>query len=304
MISFVFIGFFSLSLFSRRSDVYSKHSTTTQSSVLASSDEYTYKVIPIFSELSSFPIISAQAVLATDLESGISLYEKDPDAPLFPASTTKMVTALVTMDYYPKDQILRVGSIKVEGQKMGLVFEEEIRVEDLLYGLLIFSANDAAEVLAQNYSGGRATFIEAMNLKVEELGLKNTHFSNPTGLDGNGHMTSARDLVQIAEFAMKNKDFSEIVRTKEKTVKSLDGRITHRLVNINELLGTVDGVLGVKTGWTENARENLVTYLERDDKKIMVSVLGSQDRFGETKELINWIFENYDWKTIEVPYLR
>ena len=82
---------------------------------------------------------------------------------------------------------------------------------------------------------------------------------------------------------------------------SIDGVVKHNLIATNELLGEVDGVLGVKTGWTENARENLVTYLERDGKRIMIAVLGSQERFGETKELINWIFSNYEWKEVKAP---
>jgi len=100
---------------------------------------------------------------------------------------------------------------------------------------------------------------------------------------------------------MKNPEFANIVGTKEITVKSIDGKIVHKLANVNQLLGKVPGVLGVKTGWTESARENLVTYIERDNHKIMIAVLGSQDRFGETKELINWIFANYSWQEVRLP---
>src|SRR5205085_9676867 len=134
----------------------------------------------------------------------------------------------------------------------------------LLYGLLVYSANDAAEVLAMEYPGGRDLFIQAMNLKAEELHLTQTHFNNPTGLDDEGHYSTARDMTFLGEVAMRDPFFSLVVGTKEKVVQSEDGKIVHRLKNINELLGVVDGVKGVKTGWTENARENLVTYVERD----------------------------------------
>ena len=258
--------------------------------------------IPVLSNNADFPIISAQAALAVDMASGISLYEKNPDSPLLPASTTKIVTALIVFDTYPLDSILKVGNVKIDGQKMGLKFGEEMKVEDLLYGLLVFSANDAAEVLAQGYPGGREEFVKAMKEKARQLSLENTKFYNPSGVDGNGHVTTARDLIRVSEVAMRIPEFAKIVGTKEITVASLDGKLKHRLTNINLLLGKVPGVLGVKTGWTENARENLVTYIERDGHKVMIALLGSQDRFGETKELIDWMFGNYSWEEVKPTY--
>jgi D-alanyl-D-alanine carboxypeptidase len=260
-----------------------------------------FSAIPELKEDSaSFPVISAQSVLAVDIDSGTTLYEKNPDLLLLPASTTKIVTALVAMDYYNNDAILTVNGVSVDGQKMGLVTGEKIKVQDLLNGLLIYSANDAAEVLAANYPGGRDAFIAAMNLKAKELNLLNTNFTNPSGLETANHFSTARDLVRVAKYAMQNPSFAQVVATKESVVKSTDGKISHRLANINELIGKVDGVLGVKTGWTENARENLVTYIKRDDKRIMIALLGSQDRFGETEELIGWIFDNYEWEGVSL----
>lgn len=261
----------------------------------------TFTPLPVLRDISTFPVISSQAALVIDLDSSVILYEKDPDKKLLPASTTKIITALVALDYYTPEQTLVVDGIKINGQKMRLLQGEKIKTIDLLYGLLIGSANDAAEVLADSYPGGREGFIEDMNNKVGELGLKNTYFINPSGLDAEGHQSTARDLIRVASYAMENPLFAKIVATETKVVTSTDGRIIHKLKNINELVGTVDGVLGVKTGWTENARENLVTYIERDGKRLMIAVLGSQDRFGETKELINWIFENYEWKIVTYP---
>jgi D-alanyl-D-alanine carboxypeptidase len=260
-----------------------------------------FSPLPVLAKDATFPILSAQAVLVIDADSEIPLFEKNAESPVLPASTTKIVTALVALDSYPLNQVLTVGNIKVEGQKMRLFKGEKITVENLLYGLLVYSANDAAEVLAENFSGGREAFINAMNEKAGELHLENTKFYNPSGLDGNGHVTTAKDLIRVSEVAMRNPVFAQIVSTKEKVVKSEDQKIAHYLTNINELLGKVPGVLGIKTGWTENARENLVTYLERDNHKIYIAVLGSQDRFGETKELIDWIFAHYTWE--EVSFL-
>lgn len=246
---------------------------------------------PDLKDYDPFPILSAQGVVVTDLDTGIVLYEKNPDGVLFPASTTKIVTALVAMDYYDNDSVLSARNINIEGQKMGLVSGEKMRAGDLLYGLLVHSANDAAETLAANYKGGRSSFIAAMNKKGEELGLKNTSFKNPTGLDEDGHYTTARDLELVSRVAMQNDLFRTIVATKEKIVKSTGGNIAHTLTNVNSLIGDVPGVLGVKTGWTINAMENLVTHMERDGRNISIVVLGSQDRFGETRELIDWVFQ-------------
>lgn len=262
---------------------------------LKSNEEETVIIKPSLKDGVLFPIVSAQSVLAIDLLSKTILYEKNPDQKLLPASTTKIVTALVALQEYELDQIMKVGKVNVTGQKMGLKMGEQLLFSDLLNGLLIYSANDAAEVIAESHPLGRNAFISLMNEKVLSLGLTNTHFTNPTGLDSGDQYLTARDLSVISEYAMDNLVFSEIVATKERIVKSIDNKNTHKLVNINKLVGDVPGVLGVKTGWTENARENLVTYIERDNKKVMIVVLGSSDRFGETRELIEWIFESYSW---------
>lgn len=266
-----------------------------------SSPQENLSPLPVLMGDVPFPALSAQAALAVDLNSGVSLYEKNREAVLLPASTTKIITALVAMDYYPSNRVVSVGPISVEGQKMGLIEGEVIRVRDLLYGLLIFSANDAAEVLAQNYPGGKERFIAAMNFKARDLNLESSVFTNPSGLETQNHVTSAEDLVRVSEVAMRSPLFRTIVGTKKIEVQSLDGAITHNLTNLNELVGEVDGVLGVKTGWTENAQENLVTYVEREDRKVMIALLGSEDRFGETRQLIDWIFENYEWREVREP---
>jgi D-alanyl-D-alanine carboxypeptidase len=261
--------------------------------------------VPVLKDSASFPIVSAQGALAVDLESGVSLYDKNSEGILLPASTTKIITALVALDYYPLNAILTIPRGNgVEGQKMGLPEGTQMEVEDLLYGMLVYSANDAAKALAKNYPGGEAAFVEAMNTKAKELSMKGTNFDNPVGLDGISQRSTAKDLVRASEVAMRDPEFAKIVGTKQIFLTDVSGKLKFDLKNINELLGSVPGVLGVKTGWTENARENLVTYIERDNKKIMIAVLGSQDRFGETRELIDWIFENYKWEEVAPPIVR
>jgi len=299
--SFVFIASSAITLANFRS----KEVVAVKAPIVL--EDKQFPALPILVGNNTLPELSASSVLAQDLDSGVILFEKNADVKLFPASTTKMITALTASDYYKLEDVLRVSGIAVTGQKMGLLEAEEISVHDLLTGLLIYSANDAAEVLAANYCEivdikicGRDIFIAAMNMKARELHLNNSNFVNPTGLDSLGHYSTSRDLVRIAREVMNNHYLRKTVSTKEETVSSSDGKFKHKLVNLNELVGEVDGVLGVKTGWTEYAKENLVTYVDRDGKKIIIAVLGSDDRFGETKTLINWIYDNYEWKQINI----
>ncbi|MBN1168685.1 D-alanyl-D-alanine carboxypeptidase [Candidatus Woesebacteria bacterium] len=273
--------------------------------VLAVNDEKivekkSFAKLPVLKKDTEFPLVSARSVMAIDLESGSSLYKKDPDVDSLPASTTKIMTAIVAMEYYDPAEEIVVEKNGIVGQKMGLIVGERITVDSLIKGLLIASANDAAEVLARHYQDGREGFIEKMNEKVIKLRLTNTFFKNPSGLDEMGQTTTARDLMKLATYSMQKPYFREIVGTKKLDVYSVDGNKVHTLNSTNELLGEVEGVLGTKTGWTENARENLVTYIERDDKKVIIVLLGSQDRFGETRKLIDWIFESYDWTDVNI----
>lgn len=257
---------------------------------------------PTLKEGTNFPTLSAQGVLAIDLNSGVTLYEKNPDAKLLPASTTKIVTALVALDTYKLDDVLTIPKgVNVDGQKMGLYVGEKIRVEDLLYGLLVYSANDAAMALAIDYPGGYTVFVDQMNIKARELNMLNSHFENPVGLDGDTQTTTAKDMVRASEVAMRIPEFAKIVGTKSVIISDITGKSKYSLNNINQLIGKIPGVSGIKTGWTENARENLVTYIGRDGHDVILAVLGSQDRFGETKELIDWIFQNYTWQEVKVP---
>jgi len=251
--------------------------------------------VPVGNE-ESRPVFSANAVLAVDVDSQVYLFEKNSQSLILPASTTKIMTALVALDYFSPEDILTFSGKKVEGQKMGLVAGERIKLKDLLTGLLIYSANDAATAIAENYPGGERAFVSAMNLKARKLKMFSSSFKNPSGLDEAGHFSTAEDLAKASIFAMRNPLIKEIVSQDKAVVKDLEGKLTHKLVNLNELVGKVEGVLGVKTGWTPNSRENLITYIERDGKKILIVILGSDDRFAETRKLIDWVFGNFEWR--------
>lgn len=251
---------------------------------------------PVLTQDIGFPVFTAQAVYAADVDTGTPLYQKNTDAPLLPASTTKIMTALVAMDNFTDSDIVTIGNIKIDGQKMGLYEGEQLTAGNLLQALLVYSANDAAEALAQGSPGGRLNFIQQMNVKAARLGLTNALFVNPSGLDGENQLITASDMYKLALYALNQPRFAQIVRQSDIEFTSVDGRFGYKLHTTNQLLGQVPGVLGVKTGYTDQARENLVTYVERDGKKVLLVVMGSQDRFGETKQLIDWIFANYTWK--------
>lgn len=241
------------------------------------------------------PQVSATAVYIFDTRSGFVLFEKNADLLVSPASTTKIMTALVVDSAHNAQDIIIVPPFKVEGQKMNLVRNEKISVESLLYGLLVTSANDAAEVLALTFPGGREAFIEAMNMKARRLGLSATVFKNPSGLDAPGHVTTAREMSLLGKFLLDSPRLREIVSTQKASVSSTDLMFTHAFQNTNALLSKIPGVMGIKTGWTEEARENLVTYVSRGNGNVIISLFGSDDRFGETEKLINWVYESYNF---------
>ena len=242
------------------------------------------------------PKFTGMAVLAEDLNTGQILFQKNIDQKLSPASTTKIMTALVAAEHYqPGDVLTVLAEDKVSGSSMDVVVGEKLTFRGLLYGMMLNSGNDAAFTIASNYPGGLSAFVQAMNNKAKEMGLTSSNFRNPAGFDDQNHYSSASDMAKIAKAAAQNSQISKVVSTKETTVVSVDLAHSHKLVNLNKLLNE-DGVIGIKTGYTEIAGENLVGLVERDNHKILTVVLNSQDRFGESKNLINWIYSNFVWK--------
>lgn len=242
------------------------------------------------------PQLSARAILVKDLGTETILYQKDASLPLPIASTTKIATALVSSEYFKPNAALTVNrGAEINGASVGLFKGETLSFRSLLYGMLLNSGNDAAFTIAENYPGGTLSFVSAMNKKAAGLGLKNTHFENPAGFDNPSHFSSALDLAKLTEEALKNSQLSRIFATKDTSILSLDKKYEHQLRNLNKLLADVKGVLGVKTGYTQGAKENLVTLVDRDDHKILVVVLGSNDRFGESTGLIEWAYDNFMW---------
>lgn len=254
-----------------------------------------YNIPPVSKNLPP-PFLTAWAIFVEDLTTETILYQKDANISVPIASTTKIMTALVASEFFKQNAVLTVGpSARISGSKVGLFSGEDLSFRSLLYGMLLNSGNDAAFTIAENYPGGMLGFVSAMNKKSLELNLKNTHFDNPAGFDSPNHFSSAKDLAKITQEALKNYQLARIFATKETNIVSLDKKYTHKLFNLNKLLSDVSGVLGVKTGTTEGAKENLVTLIERDGHKVLLVVLGSEDRFDETKKLIDWVYANFTW---------
>lgn len=240
--------------------------------------------------------ISATSVVVEDVTSGVYMYTRNSTERLAPASTTKILTALVILDAMKLDDVVTVPPVTHDGQVMGLVEGERITVENLLYGMLIHSGNDAGYALAQSYPGGFDACIEAMNNKAQELHLTGSHFVNPVGYDDPNHYVTAEDLARLAGVALSNKTIAKMVGIPQITVSDVTHTYFHKLSNVNQLLGKIPGVAGIKTGWTEEAGENLITLMERNGRRVIIVVLKSADRFNDTVQLINWTFANIEWQ--------
>lgn len=240
--------------------------------------------------------ISATGIVVLDVDSGVYLYKRNEEELLSPASTTKILTALVALDTYTLDDVVTVKTITNEGQVMGLVAGERMSVENLLYGTLIASGNDAAWALAEHYEGGVPAFVSAMNQKAQALHLTKSTFTNPVGYDDPNHKMTPMDLARLAGIALTNRTIAKMVAIPQITISDVTHTYFHPLQNINQLLGKIPGVGGIKTGWTEEAGENLVTLVERSGHRVIIVTLKSKDRFGDTAQLIDWVFGNYQWE--------
>lgn len=240
------------------------------------------------------PVTTAKGVIVIDVNSQKILFEKNSHQRLYPASTTKMLTALIALEYYDMDTVLTVQREKVDGSVLGLKKGEQMTVYDLLRATLISSSNDAALVLADNYPGGEKEFVALMNRKAREMSLTESSFKNPTGLHDPGHFSSARDLARLGTLALKNAQFKKLVATRVATLTNLTTNAELKIENLNQLLGTT-GVDGIKTGFTEEAGGCLVATKQIGKNRVISVVLGSEDRFLDTDKLLSFVFNSYRW---------
>ena len=238
--------------------------------------------------------VTAKAVVLMEMETGKILWDKNKEAPRPPASTAKILTALVTLDRMPLKEIVTVSITATANKSSAVALKngERLAVQDLLYALLLQSNNDAALALASHISGSTPKFVQIMNQKARSLGALHSKFSNPTGLPDRGQVTTARDLALITKVALENPEFRRIVATKSYPWKS--SKWEGVLDNSNELLGSYDGAIGVKTGNTREAGYCLVAAAQRRDQILIAVILGSQEKhvWQDAKKLLDYGFKN------------
>ncbi len=238
--------------------------------------------------------ISAQKAILVDGETGRVLYEKNAHSRSLVASTTKIMTALVVCEQCNVLDRMRVPkeAVGIEGSSMYLKEGEVLTVQELLYGLMLHSGNDAAVALAIYCGGTVEGFVQLMNDKAHRLGLKNTHFENPNGLDSPGHYSTAADLATLTAYAMKNPLFAQTVSTK-------NVRIGNRsLQNHNKLLWRVDGADGVKTGYTIAAGRILVSSAQRNGRRLICVTINDGNDWVDHKTLLEDGFSKYQVQTV------
>ena len=256
-------------------------------------------ILEVFSQDAdkNIPSINARHAIVLDRNSGTVLYGKNENEQCKMASTTKILTAIVVIENSPDLSAIVTVSSKAAhtgGSRLGLSTDDKISVYDLLYGLLMVSGNDAAVALAEFTSNDINGFSILMNQKANELGLTSSHFITPHGLDQEEHYTTAFELAKIADYALNNQTFAEIVRTSNYTITINNN--SKNLHNTNELLGTLEGVYGVKTGFTNGANRCLVTSCKKGNLDIICVVLGcdtKKDRTQDSVKLIKYIFSNF-----------
>lgn len=242
--------------------------------------------------------INSRSCIVFDRNSKMTLYGKNENSKVKMASTTKIMTAIIVIENANLDETIEISkkSAGTGGSRLGLKTGDKITINDLLYGLMLCSGNDAAVALAEHIGGDIQGFADLMNKKASELGLQNTHFESPHGLDSDGHYTTAYELAKLTDYALKNKTFMQIVGTKNYTV-TING-YPKTLSNTNELLGNLNGIYGVKTGFTNGANRCLVTACKRNDMDIICVVLGADTKQFRTKDsikLIEYAFKNFTY---------
>lgn len=244
------------------------------------------------------PATNSKHIIAIDRKTLCTLYEKDAYSEVAMASTTKIMTAIIVLENCNLDDIVEISkeAANVSGSTLGVHTGTKMKMKDLLYGLMLRSGNDCAVAIAEHISGSTEKFAELMNKKAIELNLKHTHFVTPHGLDDENHYTTAYELAILTDYALKNDKFKEIVNTKTTTIYV--DNTPRTISNTNELLGNLNGVYGVKTGFTFNAGRCLVSSCNRDGMDIIVVVLGADTKNQRTIDsikIINYIYKNFQY---------
>lgn len=253
-------------------------------------------IFSIFSVKAYAIELSAGSSILIDATSGEVLYSSNSAQKMPMASTTKIMTAVVAIESAPLDTRIKIPkeAVGIEGSSIYLCENEVLTLEELLYALLLASANDAATAIAISIGGGVDGFADMMNETAKRLGLTNTHFDNPHGLDSDSHYTTAKDLADLTAYALTLPEFKRIVSTYKHSIpfdNTPDGRL---LVNHNKLLRSYQGAIGVKTGFTKKSGRCLVSAAERNGVVLIVVTLNAPDDWRDHTRLLDYGFDNYE----------
>ena len=242
---------------------------------------------------------SAQSAILIEADSGRVIYEKNSDSRMPMASTTKIMTALVALENADINEVVQIPpeAVGVEGSSVCLKAGESMTLEALLYAMLLESANDAAAAIAITVGGSIEDFAVMMNEKATQLGLVNTSFANPHGLDAENHYTTAHELALIAAHALENEEFARMVSTYKHNIPTQDGGYRY-LMNHNKMLRFYSGAVGVKTGFTKKSGRCLVSAAERDGMKLVAVTLSAPDDWRDHTAMLDLGFEGYEKRVL------
>lgn len=245
------------------------------------------------------PEVSARTALVMDVNTGKILYDKKGEEKVFPASTTKIMTALLALENGDLTQKVKVSqnAAGVEGSSIYLTKDEIIPLEDLLYGLMLRSGNDAATAIAEEVGGTLEGFVEMMNRRAADMGAENTHFMNPSGLHHEEHYTTAKDMAMIAREAMQNPDFKKVAASKTWVCDRGEGKYNY-FYNKNKVVYQYEGGTGIKIGYTKAAGRTLVASSERDGIELICVVMDAPNWFEDTYRLMDYVYKLYEPVTI------
>lgn len=246
--------------------------------------------------VSAAPSTSAKSAILIEAESGRVLYQSNAFVRMPMASTTKIMTAIVAIESGDIKRTVTISpdAVGIEGSSIYLYPDEQLTLEELIYALLLESANDAATAIAIEVAGSVDAFSVLMNQKAETLGLTATHFTNPHGLDHEAHYTTAFDLAKITAYALKNDTFRTVCSTVRKTIPLKGNEGTRVLVNHNKLLTRYEGAMGVKTGFTKKSGRCLVSAAERDGLTLIAVTLSAPDDWKDHAAMLDFGFERYE----------
>lgn len=245
--------------------------------------------------------LSGRAALVKDLETGFVYYHKNANLPLAIASLTKLMTAVVVYKNARLDDVVMIqpADVRTEAYRVGLVVGEKVRVRDLLLAMLVASANDATLALARHAGGGELGFVSQMNAEAKILKMTNTAFTNPVGFDAPGHYSTVADLSRLVEEFLSYSELRDIVRKKSAAIASTDGRYRHKFLTTNKLMLKYENIVGLKTGYTAEAKGNLIAVVDGGGQsgagEYYSIILGSADRERETEVIMKWVKDNFVW---------